>query len=264
MKSTCVLVTGANRGYGNAIAHAFTRTLDDCCVLIVHSRTGHVEMEKTECTIVELIGDLATDTVAKQIESMDLSQYKTGYLIHNAGSPGDCSAPILEQSLSADQFNEFFASNITQLIRISQTFLKKFDSRVCVNVSSLLALIRVPKCVMYSIAKAARDIAIENMGKWTLMFKKRDKSLNEALEDPNGFYLNWAPGPMPTRMFEYMKGTVVNDPKSTQADIDLWQNMTLIDLRTSAETMVKLVTSADRAQFNGKHVDFFDIDVDKL
>ena len=65
-------------------------------------------------------------------------------------------------------------------------------------------------------------------------------------------------------MFEYMKGTAVNDPKSTQADIDMWQNMTLIDLRTSAETMVKLVTSAYRAQFNGKHVDYFDVDLEKL
>ena len=164
MKSTCVLVTGANRGYGNAIAHAFTSKLDSTCLMILHSRTEPVEMKMTECKVLELRGDLETDAVAKELESMDLSQYQTGYLIHNAGSPGDCSVPILEHTLSGDQYNAFFASNITQLIRISQIFLTKFDNRVCVNVSSLLALIRVPKCVMYSVAKAARDIIIENMG----------------------------------------------------------------------------------------------------
>ena len=85
-----------------------------------------------------------------------------------------------------------------------------------------------------------------------------------ALEDTNGFYLNWAPGPMPTRMFDYMKGTVINDPESSQTDIDLWQNMKLIDLSVSAKVLLKLLSSETRCQYNGKHVDFFDINEDEL
>ena len=165
MKSTCVLVTGSNRGYGEAIAKAFLSELDESCALILHSRID-VEIDlQAKCKIIKVVGDLKTDVVAKALEEMDLSEYDCGYLIHNAGSAGDCSTPILKQEQTADYYNDFFASNLTQLIRISQVFLPKFGNRVCVNISSLLALIRVKKCVMYSVAKAARDIIIENMGK---------------------------------------------------------------------------------------------------
>ena len=85
-----------------------------------------------------------------------------------------------------------------------------------------------------------------------------------AIEDPNGFYLNWAPGPMPTRMFEYMKSTVVEDPESTQDDIDLWNNMKLIDLEQSASVLFQVLTSDKRQQFNGKHVDFYDVKIEDL
>ena len=85
-----------------------------------------------------------------------------------------------------------------------------------------------------------------------------------AIEDPNGFYLNWAPGPMPTRMFEYMKSTVVEDPDSTQDEVDLWNNMELVDLEKSASVLYQVLISEKRQQFNGKHVDYFDVDMEKL
>ena len=65
-------------------------------------------------------------------------------------------------------------------------------------------------------------------------------------------------------MFEYMKGTVTEDPESTQTDVDLWENMELIDLNVSATMLLKLLASEKRCQYNGKHVDFFDINNDEL
>ena len=165
MKSTCVLVTGSNRGYGEAIAKAFSHSLDESCALIIHSRIDEETDIQGRCKIIKVVGDLKTDVVAKTLDEMDLSEYNSGYLIHNAGSPGNCSTTILKQKATGDYYNDFFASNLTQLIRISQVFLPKFGDRVCVNISSLLALIRVKKCVMYSVAKAARNVIIENMGK---------------------------------------------------------------------------------------------------
>ena len=50
-------------------------------------------------------------------------------------------------------------------------------------------------------------------------------NLRKALEDPDNFYLNWAPGPMGTRMFEYMKNCILTDPTSTKEEIDMWKSM---------------------------------------
>ena len=69
---------------------------------------------------------------------------------------------------------------------------------------------------------------------------------------------------MPTRMFDYMKSTVIEDPESTQDDIDLWNNMKLIDLEQSATVLFQILSSENRKQFNGKHVDYFDVDTEKL
>ena len=69
---------------------------------------------------------------------------------------------------------------------------------------------------------------------------------------------------MPTRMFEYMKSTVIEDPESTQDDIDLWKNMKLIDLEQSASVLFQVLTSEKRQRFNGKHVDFFDVKTEDL
>ena len=69
---------------------------------------------------------------------------------------------------------------------------------------------------------------------------------------------------MPTRMFEYMKSTVIEDPESTQDDIDLWKNMKLIDLEQSASVLFQVLTSEKRKRFNGKHVDFFDVKTEDL
>ena len=49
------------------------------------------------------------------------------------------------------------------------------------------------------------------------------------MEDPDNFYLNWAPGPMGTRMFEYMKNCILTDPTSTKEEIDMWKSMTPLE-----------------------------------
>ena len=103
MKKVCVLITGANRGYGNAIANLILPNLDESCALIVHSRKDSVKLESSKCKIIEVFGDLTNDYVAEKIESMNLNDYREGWVIHNAGSPGDCSKSLLQHNLSAEQ-----------------------------------------------------------------------------------------------------------------------------------------------------------------
>ena len=54
-------------------------------------------------------------------------------------------------------------------------------------------------------------------------------NLRKALEDSDNFYLNWAPGPMGTRMFEYMKNCILTDPTSTKEEIAMWKSMTPLE-----------------------------------
>lgn len=103
MKNLCVLITGANRGYGNAIANFILPNLDESCAMIVHSRESCVELTSSKCKVIEVVGDLSDDSVAQKIEKMNLNDFTEGWLIHNAGSPGDCSKPLLQQNLSAEQ-----------------------------------------------------------------------------------------------------------------------------------------------------------------
>ena len=103
MKKVCVLITGANRGYGNAIANLMLSNLDESCALIVHSRESCIELNSAKCKVIEVFGDLSDDTVAQKIENLNLNDFTEGWLIHNAGSPGDCSRPLLQQNLSAEQ-----------------------------------------------------------------------------------------------------------------------------------------------------------------
>ena len=42
MERTCVLVTGANCGYGEAIAKEFLSEIDQCSMIILHSRNGQI------------------------------------------------------------------------------------------------------------------------------------------------------------------------------------------------------------------------------
>ena len=60
-------------------------------------------------------------------------------------------------------FNNFFASNLTSLLTLTRDFAKQFQTRNVINISSLIALVRVKKCGLYSATKMARDVLIEHM-----------------------------------------------------------------------------------------------------
>ena len=52
---------------------------------------------------------------------------------------------------------------MTSLVTLTRDFAKQFPIRNVINISSLIALVRVKKCGLYSATKMARDVLIEHM-----------------------------------------------------------------------------------------------------
>ena len=81
MERTCVLVTGANRGYGEAIAKAFLSEIDQSSMIILHSRSGLIPWLKDHkylAKIETLDGDLSCNiNWASKLKDMELETFDT-------------------------------------------------------------------------------------------------------------------------------------------------------------------------------------------
>ena len=64
MERTCVLITGANRGYGEAVAKAFLSEICENSMIILHSRSGEIPWladHNSQVKIETIDGDLASN-----------------------------------------------------------------------------------------------------------------------------------------------------------------------------------------------------------
>ena len=81
MERTCVLVTGANRGYGEAIAKAFLSEIDQSSMIILHSRNGQIpwlEDHKYSAKIETIDGDLSCNIDwASKLKHIELETFDT-------------------------------------------------------------------------------------------------------------------------------------------------------------------------------------------
>lgn len=102
--NSVVLVTGANRGYGEAIAREFLDRLDEESMLLLHSRTGAVpwlQKELTDlskCKIETLKGDLSEIINWNELllSGAGHMSFENAFLISNAGTCGNIEKPLLE------------------------------------------------------------------------------------------------------------------------------------------------------------------------
>ena len=81
MERTCVLVTGANRGYGEAIAKAFLSEIDQSSMIVLHSRSGEIpwlEDHKYSAKIETIDGDLSGNIDwASKLKDIELETFDT-------------------------------------------------------------------------------------------------------------------------------------------------------------------------------------------
>ena len=159
---TCCLITGASRGYGQGIAVCFAEQLPpkSCLVLVARNEQG---LKKTQSVIAERFPhihvrikalDLSTARKA-DYESLlhdaftenglgALDTFEQSMVVHNAGSLGDVSLGMAEQSEeeSLDSYWRFNLTSFTVLNAVWHQFFNKtsLKQRVVIGVSSICAL----------------------------------------------------------------------------------------------------------------------------
>jgi NAD(P)-dependent dehydrogenase (short-subunit alcohol dehydrogenase family) len=107
--NSVVLVTGANRGYGEAIAREFLDRLDEESMLLLHSRTGTVPwlqkevIDSSKCKIGTLKGDLSDNINWNELllSGVGHMSFQNAFLISNAGTCGNIEKPLLETHLES-------------------------------------------------------------------------------------------------------------------------------------------------------------------
>jgi sepiapterin reductase len=261
--SISMIVTGASRGFGRAIAIACgERFLKNSCSpsisaapqlylrLVARSKEGLEETLRSlpgdpRLKVSFQLADLSDsktieETVDVMLDFWRKSIFESGskhrcIFINNAGSLGYIGPTQKYPSLQVLQ--EAVALNVTNALWMSTQlalFATVTDAHVTlVNVSSLLAVQPMPTLATYSATKAARD------------------SFHTALaleESPRLRVLNYAPGPLQTDM--------ARELQTNAAVADAVRPFSLLDPLDTARILMQLLE--DDTFVNGAHVDYFD------
>ena len=81
MERTCVLITGANRGYGEAVAKAFLSEIGESSLIILHSRSDQIPWlgdHKSSVNVKTIDGDLSCNIDwASKLKDIELKSFDT-------------------------------------------------------------------------------------------------------------------------------------------------------------------------------------------
>jgi sepiapterin reductase len=268
MESMLVVVTGASKGLGAAIANTFCIEapkkslvkVDRIRVILVARSSdllenisrGILQQHQRENPEIDVklsqhgvdLSDLdRLDAHIDEIFSdVDLSSFDRVVFVNNAGSIGflgPCheSPSLLEMKKAVDL-------NVTSALWMSCRFAKLIqganakDKATLVNISSLLALEAFPTMGIYAAGKAARDHYHATMAK---------ELSSETLK-----ILSYAPGPLETEMVNEIRAAPKLDEGLKPAF-----NKKLIAPSDTAWKLARLVLSGDYE--SGAHVDYYDL-----
>ena len=269
----CVILTGASRGFGVALATTLAKYYRDqfnqdnssICELMFVLLARNIDQLKAAAERLSqmdirikvsiLSCDLAKEEAIESVEQFfqtihlfsNPKPYEHYILLHNAGSIGD--ANMFCKSISINQMQsrkEYYSLNLFSVMELTGLFIRQTESlrssfRHIINISSLAAIQPFPGLVDYCVGKTAREAYFRAL-------------VNELNDDPknNGNLiriLNYAPGPMKTEMF---------DSISTNSLVSkAFQKIVPLNPDQSAEKLWKVL--AGDSFTNGDHIDFYDI-----
>ncbi len=167
MPSRIILITGANGGLGQAIAHAFLEEPEARIWLGVHTRRDHADKlagqhsERCRCIRLDVTAPAswkeAVSTILAADERLDV-------LVNNAGKLADALLATMPQQ----NWEEVLSTNLDAVFHGCQavlpTMISQRSGRI-VNVASLSALLAPPGQTNYAAAKAGVVALTQSLAK---------------------------------------------------------------------------------------------------
>ena len=255
-----VMVTGANRGFGRAVAVEVARKWTGNVDLLLTQRSTSQGMDETLKEVQQASGG----ATAAQLGVIDMSApadaiaeatrqgvatalegrtYAEVVLVHNAGSIGPIDSKTAE--LQPADIEKNIHENVTAFSVVNSTFLsiaaqQSWKKTTVVNISSLCGVKAFEGFNVYCLGKAARDMAMQVT----------------AVDHPDVRCLNWAPGPMLTDMNREIRERHVSGDmrKNFQSMVD---EGTIVDPNASAKKL-SILLDVDTYE-NAAHIDYFDV-----
>lgn len=263
-KALMVIVTGASRGLGRALALSFANTPFTLHIRITASPLSGAllaslsmqikEIRGKRKTIVECLGADLSDTESLASTSKLLFSTPRSHLdytgvifINNHGSLGELS---YAGSHDPAKMAEAFSTNVTsccylssEAVKYAQEFTQSCKFRI-VHISSLCAVQPFQSWGVYCAGKAARDmyhrvIAAETSGEASIIKT-----------------LNYAPGPLDTDMQKQIREGVDVHKETQKYYRDMKDKGILVPPEISAEKCLQILR-LDTYE-SGAHVDFYD------
>ncbi|KAI9595675.1 hypothetical protein BDF19DRAFT_61513 [Syncephalis fuscata] len=258
------IITGANRGFGHAVAKALAERVNDPnllhLILVGRNATGlqavATELQTKATTyIVDSVDMSSMDlldsnlerifTTYKEIRAENSASFSRVALVNNAGALGDSWRTLAEHDWKMAR--AYYDANVIAFIALTSYFLKtvradKDITRQMVNVSSLLAIQPTERWSLYGSTKAARNALTATA------------AIEEA--EYGTKTLNYAPGPLDNDMHCEIRKTATASNQETlyskQFSIEY-----MVDPMASATKLVNLIT--ENTFKSGAHIDYFDI-----
>ncbi|XP_067295959.1 sepiapterin reductase a [Pseudorasbora parva] len=251
-----VIITGASKGFGRALALSIAPLLSEGSVLLLAARSEdrlrelerELSLTGTGLTVRCVTADLASKAGVERVLSAVTDSARDPLLqrlmlFNNAGSLGDVSR-FLRDFSDVDEVSSYLTLNVSSAVCVTAGVLQAVRlrplRRVVVNLSSLCALRPFPSWGLYCSGKAARDMLFRVL----------------AEEEPELRVLNYAPGPLDTDM--------QLQARSFSADADLKNSFSEMhdkgQLLTCAQSISKLLQVLQDDTFaSGAHLDYYDL-----
>jgi len=202
-----VLITGASRGFGRALAVELGKVVGTGSTLLLLARNKE-QLEETKAMAREVRPGLAVEVQPMDLSTADKEAfekailahrgsadhpYEVAIVIHNAGTLGQDGRKITDMT-NMEEMQDYYRLNLFHVICLNSVFTTCFPkSRMSyINISSILALQPLTTWANYCGGKAARDAVFRVL----------------AVEQPQAVVLNYAPGPLDTPMIEDLLGDV--------------------------------------------------------
>lgn len=165
LQDQVVLITGASRGLGRALAVEFAR---HGAQLVINSRGKSAdELRVTErmlqtmnVPVLSVVGDVSRRADVERLAGEALARFgRVDVLVNNASALGPTPMPYLADT-SIEEFESVLATNVTAPFMLSRALIGQMLARgsgSIINISSDAGVVGYPTWGAYGVSKAALD-----------------------------------------------------------------------------------------------------------